>query len=62
MTSNKLPVQKTEAGPNASNNSMELSPVEFSILHLRSRLVPESNSPFYCVLGYTVAQTILKAS
>ncbi len=36
---------------------MEVSSVGSSILRLRSRLIFDSNSPFYCVLGYTVVQT-----
>ncbi len=57
MASNKLSVQKTEANSNVTNNSMGLLPIESSILRLRSRLIFDSNSLFYCVLGYTVVQT-----
>ncbi len=39
------------------NNSMEMSQVGSSILRLCSRLIFDSNSPFYCELGYVVVQT-----
>ncbi len=57
MASLEPSVSKVENGPAASSNSMETPQVEPSILHLRSRLIFHSNSPFYCVLGYMVIQT-----
>ncbi len=57
MALNKPSIQKTETGSAASSNSMEISQVGSSILHLCSRLIFDSNSLFYCVLGYTVVQT-----
>ncbi len=48
---------KTESGCVVSSDPTEGPQVESSILHLRSRLIFDSHSPFYYVLGYKVAQT-----
>ncbi len=57
MASNKVSVQKTETDSATANNSLEVSQAGSSILRLHSRLIFDSNSPFYCELGYTILQT-----
>ncbi len=57
MASLEPSVSKVEIGSAASNTLLETPQVEPSILRLRSRLIFDSNSPFYCELGYMVIQT-----